>query len=117
MKPRGNLPSPPINYRMMQAVMYPILKLLGLCSRSAFNLCSTQMDRELTKRESLRLRVHLSMCGLCSRLPAQFRGMRSLINACECDHSQDEASEDSMTTEAKRRWPRHGARQAMRYLR
>jgi hypothetical protein len=88
---------------MIQAVICPILKVLGLCCRSAFNLCSEQMDRELTKREALRLRIHLSMCGLCSRLPAQFRGMRSLINACECEHSHDETSHESMTPEAKQR--------------
>jgi hypothetical protein len=103
MKPGTNLPPPPITYRMMQAVMCPMLKVLGLCCRSAFNLCNEQMDRELTKRESLRLRVHLSMCGLCSRLPAQFRGMRSLIQACEHDRSHDETSYESMTPEAKQR--------------
>jgi hypothetical protein len=87
----------------MQAVMCPILKALGLCCRSAFNLCSEQMDRELTKSEALRLRVHLSMCGLCSRLPAQFRGLRSLIQACECDHPHDETSDETMNLEAKQR--------------
>lgn len=103
MNPGANLPPPPITYRMMQAVMCPILKVLGLCCRSAFNLCSAQMDRELTSREALRLRVHLSMCGLCSRLLAQFRGMRSLIQACEHDASHGEASDESMTPEAKQR--------------
>jgi len=103
MKPGAKLPPPPITYRMMQAVMCPILKVLGLCCRSAFNLCSEQMDRELSKREALRLRVHLSMCGLCSRLPAQFRGMRALIQACECDLPHDEPSGETMTEEAKQR--------------
>ncbi len=103
MKPGANLPPPPITYRMMQAVMCPILKVLGLCCRSTFNLCSEQMDRELTKSETLRLRVHLMMCGLCSSLPAQFRGMRTLIQACECDHPHDETSDETMTQEAKQR--------------
>lgn len=64
-----HLPPAPLTYQVMQAVVCPILKVLGLCCRSAFNLCSEQMDRELTKRESLRLRVHLPMCGLCSLCP------------------------------------------------
>lgn len=107
MKPGQHLPPPPLTYRVMQAVMCPILKVLGLCCRSAFNLCSEQMDRELTKRESLRLRVHLSMCGLCSRLPAQFEGMRKLIKAtCEHEHEGDCCSE-SLPEEAKERIARH----------
>jgi hypothetical protein len=78
-----------------------------LCCRSAFNLCSEKMDRELTKRESLRLRVHLSMCGLCSSLPAQFEGMRKLIKTtCEHEHEGDCCSE-SLSEEAKERIARH----------
>lgn len=107
MKPGAKLPPPPITYRMMQAVMCPILKALGLCCRSAFNLCSEQMDRELTKSETLRLRVHLSMCGLCSRLPAQFQGMRKLIQtSCEHDHG-DECCSESLSEEAKERIASH----------
>lgn len=103
MKPGPNLPPPPVTYRMMQAVMCPILKITGLCCRSAFNLCNEQMDRELTKGESFRLRIHLMMCGLCCRLPAQFAGMRKLIQAtCEDEHDGDCCSE-SLSVEAKAR--------------
>jgi len=103
MNPTSNLPPPPITYRLMQAVISPVFKAFGLSCRSAFNLCNEQMDRDLTKSESIRLRVHLSMCGLCRHLPAQFRGLRSLIQACEHDHSHDETSHETMPAEAKLR--------------
>ncbi len=75
----------------------------GASCRSAFCLCSEQMDRELTKGESIRLRAHLMMCGLCRRIPAQFDGLRSLVQACEHQDSHEEVSEASMTPEAKQR--------------
>ncbi|MFU8892987.1 MAG: hypothetical protein ACNA8L_05105 [Luteolibacter sp.] len=105
MKPGPHLPPPPITYRMMQVVMCPILKALGLCCRSAFNLCNEQMDRELTKGESFRLRTHLMMCGLCRRLPAQFDGMRKLIQAtCEHEHEHEhDCCSESLSKEAKER--------------
>jgi len=103
MKPESSIPPPPITYRIMQAMMCPVLKTLGMCCRSAFCLCSEQMDRELTKGESIRLRAHLMMCGLCRRIPAQFDGLRSLVQACEHQDSHEEVSEASMTPEAKQR--------------
>lgn len=87
----------------MQAVMCPFLKAMGLCCRSAFNLCSEQMDRELTKGESTRLRIHLMMCGLCSRLPAQFQGLRKLVKAsCEHEHGE-ECTTERLPDEARAR--------------
>lgn len=101
--PQPKLPPPPVSYRMMHAVMGPVLKVLGICCRSAFNLCNEQMDRDLTKGESIRLRIHLMMCGLCRHLPAQFKGLRKLIQAtCEHEHDGDCCSE-SLSEEAKER--------------
>lgn len=91
----------------MQAVMCPILKILGLCCRSAFNLCNERMDRDLTKGESIRLRIHLMMCGLCRHLPAQFKGLRKLIQAT-CEHEHEGAScSESLSEEIKTRISTH----------
>ena len=92
-----------MSYRIVEALISPMFKTLGLCCRSAFQLCTEQMDRELTKSEALRLKIHLTMCGLCSQLPAQFHGLRLLVQACEHDHSPDEASSETMPAEAKER--------------
>lgn len=109
MKHSPHTPPPPFTYRMMQAVMAPILKIFGLSCKNAFHLSSEQMDRKLTKRESIILRIHLLMCGVCRRLPAQFQGMRTLIKACNfntaCGHNhpEPEIPDVSMSPEAQKR--------------
>lgn len=110
--PHPQLNPPPITYRMMQAVMSPVLMVLGLCCRSAYELCNEQMDRELKKSESIRLRIHLMMCGLCSHLPAQFAAMRELIQAtCEHEHEGESCSE-SLSEEARTKISDHLKNQA-----
>lgn len=103
MKPDPHPVPPPVSYRIMQAVTSPVLKVLGLSCRSAFNLCNQQMDRELSKTESIRLRIHLMMCGLCRHLPAQFTGIRKLIQTT-CQQDQDiDCGSESLSAEAKTR--------------
>lgn len=88
----------------MQAMMWPVLKVLGMSCKQTFELCSEHMDRKLTAGESFRLRFHLMMCGVCRHLPAQFRGLRELVrHACEHDHAQEEVSGDPLPPEAKAR--------------
>jgi len=101
MKP-GRLPPPPIAYRVMQAMMWPILKVLGISCRAIYELCSEQMNRQLTAGEAFRLRVHLMMCGICRHLPAQFRGMRELVR-CAHSHEHGETSDECLSAEAKER--------------
>lgn len=103
MKPGSQIPPPPILYRMMQLVMGPILRMAGLCCRSAFDLSSEQMDRKLTRDESLRLRLHLMMCGLCRRLPSQFAEMRKLMIDSAKDENEVECCSESLSEEAKSR--------------
>ena len=107
MKHGSQLPRPPIIYRMMQAVMSPILTALGISCRNAFNLCNEQMDRELTKGESFRLRIHLMMCGICRQLPAQFDGMRKLIQFTGEDNHDDISCCASLSEETKARISGH----------
>lgn len=76
-------PPPPRGYRLMQAMMGPMMKRLGLSCREFAELCSLRMDRPLTLPESLRYRFHAMMCGICRRLPAQFDAIRSALHSCE----------------------------------
>jgi hypothetical protein len=103
MKNDPQLPRPPIAYRVMQAMMWPVLKVLGMSCKTTFELCSEQMDRKLTAGESFRLRFHLMMCGVCRHLPAQFRGLRELVRACEHEHAHKESSNDQQNPEVKAR--------------
>ena len=95
-------PPPPFAYRLVHAVMWPLLKLLGLTCKSAFELCSERMDRELTTGEALKLRVHLMMCGLCRNLPAQFSGMREFVRLSH-DKDHDCHSDECLSPEVKAR--------------
>lgn len=102
MKNDSHLPPPPIAYRVMQAMMWPMLKVLGMSCKETYGLCSEQMDRKLTSGEAFRLRLHLMMCGLCRRLPAQFEGLRELVR-CACEHEHEEDSGEQLSSEAKAR--------------
>lgn len=101
MKHESKLPKPPIAYRLMQFMMWPLLRLFRMSCKTTFDLCSEQMDRKLTMGESLRLRFHLMMCGICRHLPAQFRGLRELVRACE--HEHEDPSDEQLSQEAKSR--------------
>lgn len=86
----------------MQAMMWPMLKVLGMSCQSTFELCSEQMDRKLTPGEKVRLRIHLMMCGVCRRLPAQFSRLRQLVrSACEHEHGHEESPDAKLSPEAK----------------
>lgn len=47
-----------------------------LACRRATELASAAMDRPLTRRERVSLRVHLVVCSSCRRATKQFRRMR-----------------------------------------
>lgn len=47
--------------------------------RSAHELLSQRMDRELDLGERLRLRLHLGMCRMCSRVEKQMEMIRTAI--------------------------------------
>ena len=103
MKNDSHLPPPPIVYRVMQAMMWPVLKLLGMSCKEIYGLSSEQMDRKLTRGESFRLRFHLIMCGVCRHLAAQFLGLRKLVHLCEHDHGHEISNGEHLSPEAKER--------------
>jgi predicted anti-sigma-YlaC factor YlaD len=86
----------------MQAMMWPILKIFGISCQVIHDLCSEQMDRKLTVGETLRLRIHLMMCGLCRNLPAQFEGLNALVRCVHSDEHEEE-SDECLSDEARER--------------
>lgn len=102
MKP-GPQPPPPLTYRIMHVVLGPAQKMLRLSCKDAFELSAAQMDRELTRSEAFRLRLHLLACGVCRHLPRQFRLIRELVRACEHEQAHEEVSNAQLPPEAKER--------------
>jgi predicted anti-sigma-YlaC factor YlaD len=102
----GRTIPPPLHYRVMHAVVCPVMKLFGLSCRQFAELASVRMDRPLTKLESLRFRFHRMMCGLCRNLPGQLANLRTLTR-CVCQAEPDEkpgaAEEADLSPEARQR--------------
>lgn len=100
-------PPPPRAYRLMQAMMGPMMKHFGLSCRQFAELCSLRMDRPLTFSESLRYRFHAMMCGICRRLPAQFEAICSALHSCESAETEvpipDSLDWASLDVEARER--------------
>ena len=49
-----------------------------LSCKDATRLCSDALERELSLRERLSLRMHLAMCAGCSRFEEQLAALRAL---------------------------------------
>ena len=86
----------------MQALMWPLLKVLGISCKRAFQLSAEQVDRKLSRREAIGLRVHLMLCSVCRPLPGQFRQLRELVQCCQDDPGKAHADE-CLPPEAKDR--------------
>ena len=101
-----NYPRPSRRYRVMQAVMGPVMKLFGLSCRAAYELNLAKLDRTLTFGESFRLRLHMLMCGVCRKIPAQLKNLQDCTRkACQQqdqDHA-DSLSDETLPDESKTR--------------
>ncbi len=93
-------PPPPRGYRLMQAMMAPMMKRFGLSCREFAELTSLRMDRPLSFSESFRFRFHAMMCGVCRHFPAQFEEIRSILHGCETHGACGESSPESGETPA-----------------
>lgn len=76
------IPPPPLSYRLAESIFWPVMKLLGMTCRDAFRLTSTQMDMPLSRPDRIRLRMHLLLCRLCRKLPAQLARQREWLRCC-----------------------------------
>jgi len=84
-------PKPPVRYRLVQAMMGPLLKRVGLSCRQFAELASVRMDRPLTGSEAVRYRLHRIMCALCRRLPSQ---LEDVCTAARCSGRHDDEDGD-----------------------
>jgi len=59
-----------------------LMKMMPMIScKKASHLISEGMDRRLTLRESISLKMHLIMCGACKQVLKQLKGIRILMRA------------------------------------
>lgn len=93
-------PPPRLSYRLMHAVMWPLLTPLRMSCRHFAQLCSERLDRPLTPYERLCLRMHRLVCGVCRPLPKQFEKLHHLVRCCG-DHSEPEDSGTELSSEAR----------------
>jgi predicted anti-sigma-YlaC factor YlaD len=98
------LPPPPARYRASHAAMGPALHAVGLSCRAAYELLIARQDRPLRAREEVRLRLHLLICGVCRRLPAQLAGLRRWLRHHHAvDPSSPAAPPATLSAESRQR--------------
>lgn len=56
-----------------------IVRWFKITCRQAHVLLSEQLDRGLRPMERLRLRLHLTVCDMCSRVARQFRFLSDVV--------------------------------------
>lgn len=102
-------PSLPMRYRMMQAILGPVLKLTGMTCRDVFRLSAQRMDGPLKPVDWLRLRMHLMLCVVCRKMPEQFENQREWLRCCHEDygHEADFDNLNALSKEAKERIEQH----------
>ena len=98
-------PKPPLSYRVMQTMMWPVLTLTGMTCRDALRLSSERMDGPLRSLDSLRLRMHLLVCGICRHLPSQFENLRQRVRCCH--HEEHSDLQEPLSPEARERIEKH----------
>ena len=59
------------------------MNLVKITCKHAHGLLSESMDRKLSPWEQFKLRAHLSICEVCTRVEKQFLTMRDAIKRLE----------------------------------
>lgn len=72
-----------------------------LTCHQASQLLSQSLDRKLTRRELIRLGLHLMLCSMCRRFGQQVAGIRALLRRYRQQIEQDETV--TLPAEAKQR--------------
>ena len=86
-------PPPRYSYRLLHAVMWPLLTPLRMSCRHFAQLCSERIDRPLTPYERVCLRMHSFLCGVCRPLPGQFEKLHHLVRCCETPSEKMDSEE------------------------
>lgn len=59
-----------------------LMKMMPMIScKKASRLMSEGMDRRLSLKETINLKMHLLMCGACTQVLKQLKGLRRLLRA------------------------------------
>ena len=94
-------PPPGLRYRLMQRLMCPLMSMMGISCRHFARLAAEQIDRPLTRRERIALRVHCLMCHVCRPLPGQFKHLHHLVRCCG-EHVETGYKEMTLPSETKK---------------
>lgn len=70
---------PPRSYRASHKVLGKPMHGLGLSCRHFAELVVESLDRELTRREAMRYRIHASLCAICRGFRDQMQALRVLV--------------------------------------
>jgi len=63
-------------------MIHKLIELLPIIPcQKATRLISEAMERKLTLKESIKLKLHLSVCDLCERFLKQIQSLRKLLRA------------------------------------
>jgi Putative zinc-finger len=86
--------APRLNDKARQTGRYWLLRRLPSCKEIA-PVMSQSLDRSLTLRERIRLRLHLLVCVWCDLYLAQLRTMRVCVRACVAQSADDTPTAES----------------------
>ena len=87
------------------ALRYLLLRRLPTCRQTVY-VASQSLERPLSLGERLKLKVHLWVCIWCVRYLEQLQLMRDTLRARGSKLSDDEASDASLSAEARERMKR-----------
>jgi hypothetical protein len=64
-----------------------IIRVLSPNCKEAIRLQSEALDRPLTGRQRIGLRIHLALCVWCARYGKQIKFLRTAAKQCDHDHT------------------------------
>lgn len=87
------------------ALRYMLLRRLPTC-RQTVSVVSQSLERPLSLRERVKTKLHLWVCIWCVRYLEQLQLMRDTLRACGSKLPDTEASDASLSAEARERMKR-----------
>lgn len=88
------IPKPPILYRIMMAAMSPLLKVTGMTCEATTKLSLQKLDSNLSIKERMQLKIHLSVCSVCRSVPKQLEMIEKSSNKIHLDEENKIDSEN-----------------------
>lgn len=72
-------------------------KIPGVSCQEATRLMSLSLDRRLSFKEWMDMRLHALVCGLCQRFEVQIKGLQKIVQA----YSNSSTTEQKLSEEAR----------------